>query len=80
MIETQIKKILIEWNPLEVPEIIVESEYLDYIPEIISRLNDKDLLRTYLINLLGNTMGLNISNDKILSEIDLYTEKFYILK
>lgn len=80
MIETQIKKILIEWNPLEVPEIIVDSEYLDYIPEIISRLNDKDLLRTYLINLLGNTMGLNISNDKILSEIDLYTEKFYILK
>lgn len=80
MIETQIKKILIEWNPLEVPEIIVDSEYLDYIPEIISRLNDKDLLRTYLINLLGNTMGLNISNDKIFSEIDLYTEKFYILK
>lgn len=72
MIENEINNILKSWNPLDVPEFIAEDEYKSYIKDILNCIYEGKNLRTFLIDLLENKMGL-IARDK--SEISKVAEK-----
>ena len=67
-----IQKILEDWNPIGVPEYIVDVEYLDYIPYLIQTAHNLEKTKKGLIYILRQ-MGYNnhcICNKKIQQDID----------
>lgn len=57
-IESQINKVLAEWNPIGVPDDIALLEYSSYVDEIASVIADREQLRLYLVNLVSEVIGL----------------------
>lgn len=55
----QINKVLINWDPIGVGTDIAETEYIDYIPQIINNATDESQLMVYLEQMLLNDMGLS---------------------
>mgnify|MGYP000764611519 FL=1 len=55
----QINKVLINWDPIGVGADIAETEYIDYIPQIIKNATDESQLMVYLEQMLLNDMGLS---------------------
>ena len=54
-----INKILIEWNPLGVPEYIADVEYIDYVPVIMNNMDNVQSLCSCLEKLLIEKMGFD---------------------
>ena len=71
-----------EWNPLEVPEDLVEDEYRQYIEELSSLRADKAIIREKL-HQYSDMMGLAdcLDNDLFISDlfITLFIDTLYVL-
>ena len=61
-IEKSINQILADWNPLDVPPNIAETEYVVFIPSIRSKMNDEKELLMYLEALLTNELELDYNS------------------
>lgn len=61
-----INKLLSEWNPIGVPDEIADVEYLNYIPMIMTVINDEEATYKYLMSILKD-----ISSD----ESTVYSKK-----
>jgi len=57
----EINESLSRWNPLDVPAIIAEVEYLSYVESLISVGPDADGIKKYLEYLLRDVIGLDYS-------------------
>ena len=58
-LQRSINEILTGWNPMEVPEEIVDAEYLDYVDPVIEIGDNESELTSYLTGTLVNRMGLD---------------------
>ena len=61
--EKQVNNILSKWNPLDVPELIAEDEYLSYVKDIMAVSNNANDLKFYLIKLLEDVLGLEFDEN-----------------
>ena len=59
----QINTVLMDWNPIGVGADIAESEYEEYIPQLIQKAKDQKELTVYLEKILVNDMGLSYNRD-----------------
>lgn len=69
--EEQLNNILSKWNPIEVPIDIAKTEYVNYIPEILSASNNEKSLIDCLKNILINKMGLDYDEFNLLHKEEL---------
>ena len=58
------------WNPLEVPPELAETEYIGYVDLVMSNIHSKAALYKCLTKILGKTMGLNVSSPHIKCDIE----------
>ena len=54
-----VNNILIEWNPIGVPESAVADEYISYVQDILEIRKNKEKLIEYLEHMLIDVMGLD---------------------
>lgn len=59
----EINDILVEWNPLEVPDVIASQEYISYIPQIRNNLKDISFLKNYLEKIINEEFGYEIDSN-----------------
>ncbi len=55
-----IRSILGNWNPLNVPEFIKEEEYKSYALEILKKYKTKEDIQMYLTSIFINDMGYEL--------------------
>ena len=74
-----INLILAKWNPLEVPEIIADSEYSSYVDYFLSIRNNQEDIKKQLIRILINDLGLEYSenNNFQKKEIDTVASEIF---
>lgn len=58
-LERNINSILAQWNPIEVPDTIAETEYTDYVRRIIAIGDNHNALVTHLERVITESMGLD---------------------
>jgi hypothetical protein len=69
----QINNVLAEWNPIGVPQYIVNEEYTGYIPVIVRHLNSREELFCCLEDILTNQMGILFDKESKTDAKDLLT-------
>jgi len=72
----KINKVLAEWNPIGVPELIAEEEYISFVNQIITIGNDSHLLKKFLISITDD-MGLDFNehNEGHMDSINVVVKK-----
>jgi len=59
-----VNQILAEWNPIGVPEGIVDSEYTMYVPNMLKFRNDYDGLVIEMKRIVNDVIGLTFDNNE----------------
>ncbi len=54
-----INRVLVDWNPIEVPEDVAKEEYKGYIPVILQSIENHQQLLDCVVDILINSMGLD---------------------
>ncbi len=63
-----INSYLIKWNPLGVPENVVETEYVDFIPIIFDYVSGKNDALKKIEDYLTDLFGVGFENEKLFNE------------
>lgn len=69
--EESINEILAKWNPIDVPENIAKTEYINFIPSIKRRINSEAELIYCLEDILTNKLELDYNSANPLHKEEL---------